>query len=144
MVDQITRRPHAEQLSLYEEVALARVACGEAVQMVSRVLEAGKKINDETRVLAMATLRESIDHVGSLVERASRIEHMAADRISVKSVDLFVRQMCAVVAEFVDTPTMLQIEEAVREKVRVPLGALNPADVNAGEKTPSVRIVLSA
>ena len=87
--------PVAKQLALYEELALARVTAGEAIALGSIALELpsnGASVA-EAKAMAIATMRESLDHVSRICLAASRVEADARDKVSIKLIDVFISQI---------------------------------------------------
>lgn len=120
-------KPHCEQVALYEELALSRALCSKACVLASAALDPSNGIGPKTKVDAIGCLQRSIEHVSGLVDRVARIEHMAADKVSVKAVDLFVVQIMNVIKDVLgrDMGTVREIEEKIRERVRAPLAMMS-------------------
>lgn len=116
--EQIINSPHHKQVSLYEELALARIQCEQAVALAAPCLE-GKITKESTRIAALELLRDSVNHVKDLTLAASRLEHETQAKVSLRVVDLFIVQIMTVIARVVpDKAAMLK--EAIDAEVRLP------------------------
>lgn len=125
-VHEILQQSHDEQMSLYEEVAMTRIAAQEAIKLSAPLFdeETAAKLSVETKALMAETLRSAMDGVKEMVVAASKIENAAHDRVSLKVVNLIVYQIvCAVHEACGDEHVDLAqaIAKLIDERVRLPM-----------------------
>ena len=89
-VEELLKTPHDEQVSLYEELALARSMACEALALAAPVFENGNDLTPETRAKAVQVLGAALENVKDLVLAASRLEKDSADKVSLKVLHLVV------------------------------------------------------
>jgi len=124
--------PHEEQISLYEELALARVSAGEALSLSQPLFdpEVSKKLTPEVKALILQTLSESLKNVKELVLAASKLEKESSDKVSIKVINLIVQQIIMAINDVCGVENMAiaeAIAAAIDERVRLPLNdKLNP------------------
>jgi hypothetical protein len=118
---------HSEAVSLYEELAVARTAAVQSLQLAGPVLE-GKVKDEQTSALAMSCLRSSMDHVKELCLAISRIEKDAEDKLSLGAVHLFTTQIVRAIYRVCgeDVELAKKIEAEIRNNVRVPDAGVAP------------------
>lgn len=120
----------SEQLQLYEELALVRIAAGDAVktwavatQALEECTDAKKKpVLENLRDMAACIMRDHLREVVSICESAARIESNAKDKVSIHQLHYFVNQIvrCAYHA-FEDNIENAQVfEEYVRKTIHLP------------------------
>lgn len=122
-LQELTGKPHSEQLQLYEEIALARCAAAEALRTVAPVFEGNPNVTDSMRSLACGIVQEAMSNVAQLVETASRIEKNAEDKISVNVLNLFVVQITYAIYKILGRENLhlaKRIDAAIQETVRLP------------------------
>jgi hypothetical protein len=125
-------RSHDDQVSLYEELAVARATACEALALAQPLFdpETSAKLNAETKALMVQTLSQAMASVKELVLAASRVEKDADDKVSLKVVNLIVQQIVVTISEVCGTeqlPLAEAIAKAIDERVRVPLSdKINP------------------
>jgi len=128
-VKELLDTPHDEQVSLYQELAIARANACEALKL-SQPLFDGTKINNETKALIISTLGEAMKNVKELVLAASRLEKDQEDKVSMKVVNLIVMQIIIAINEVCGTEHIViakAIASAIDNKIRLPLNnKLNP------------------
>jgi len=128
-VDELLSAPHADQVQLYEELALARMQ----VQQVLALIEPAMKKQD-TAALGAGLLHESLSHVRDMCLAVSRIEKDADDKVSLHVVDSFIVQILRAVYRAcgdAHADIAKRIEEEIETSVRLPVGG----DVLAGGTT---------
>ena len=118
--------PHDEQVSLYEELALTRTMACEALKLAQPLFDDKqcKKLNEETKALMVTTLGTAMNNVKDLVLAASRIEKDASDKVSIKVINLIVRQIIMAINDVCGTERMELAEaiaHAIDQRVRLPL-----------------------
>ena len=132
-VNDLLKRPHVEQVQLYEELAIARSTACEALKLAQPLFdERGDKLTSETRVLMMQTLNEAMDNVKELVLACSRIEKDSADKVSIKVLNLVVNQIVLAVHEVCGTEhesLAEAIAQAIDDKVRLPVLDSNATEI---------------
>ena len=122
-LEELTDKPHHEQLTLYEELAIARVQAMQALKMAEPALE-GKDLKPETRALCFSVLNDAMENVKEMVLAASRIEKEADDKVSIKVLDLFVLQITRAIFRVCGTDNeglARKIQEEIERTVRLPL-----------------------
>lgn len=133
-IDSALSEPNHKVLSLYEELAVARVVANESLSMCGGVFElVGKKIkkkdgtyteiSDDAKMAAIQAAREALDHVARIVDTTARIEERAKDKVSLATLDLLVSQITRVVAEECGTGNEELAERiiaGIEKKVRLP------------------------
>lgn len=120
---ELLEQPHDEMVQLYEELALARVQASQAVALAAPCFEPGTEIKAETKSLAMEMLRSSIDHVKDMCLAVQKLEQNAADKISLRVVDLFILQIVRAVYTVCGTDNQdiaQRIEAEIENRVRLP------------------------
>jgi hypothetical protein len=112
--------PHNEQVKLYEELALSRSMALEACKLAEKALASG---DDKLKLLAGSAMRDAIGFVTETAMAVSKLESMATDKLSLNAIDLYVTQICRVIANHVPEETARLIEAEIKESVQLPLGA---------------------
>lgn len=110
----------AEQLSLYEELALTRVMAGKAVTMYAAACES----KDEATIAAATTvLATSLAEVQRMCESAARVEALARDRVSIHAVSFVVGQIIRIVHNVLKDPDLefhaREIEDQLRNNLLI-------------------------
>jgi len=110
--------PQNEQLSLYEELAVSRSTAIESLQLFDVAMENG---NDKARSLACECVREAMNHVRDMCLAASRIERDADDKVSARSISLFISQVIRAIHTVTpDVELAMKIEKEIHKSVRLP------------------------
>jgi len=131
-VAELTSVPHDEQVSLYEELGLARSGMIEALQLASPLQDpvACAKLSPEIKALMIQTLAESMKNVKELTLACSKLEKDASDKVSIKVINLIVQQIIMAINDVCGVENMAiaeAIAAAIDERVRLPLNdKLNP------------------
>lgn len=117
-VREILSRPSSEQVSLYQELALARTNVAETLKLYEVLLdpEQSAKLTVDTRVAIMSAMREAMDQVREMVTACAKIEKDAQDKVSMPVVNLVVQQIIIAVNEVCGTEN-LAIAEALAKKI---------------------------
>jgi len=124
--------PHDEQVSLYQELAIARANACEALKLAQPLYndDATSKLTPELRSLMISTLRDAMSNVKDLVLAASKLEKEAGDKVSIKVINLIVMQIIMAINDVCGTENVViaeAIARAIDERVRLPLNdKLNP------------------
>ena len=109
--------PTEEVINIYEELAVYRAHAGQAVEMWSKASEKGL----ETALLAGAVMREVLQEVCALVDKAARIDqHQGV--ITVHQLHGFVQQLVRIAYEELAESDARKLEAALHNRVRVPTG----------------------
>lgn len=127
-VAEMLAAPRASQLSLYEEIALARVAAVEAARVAAPALQ-----GERGQWRAVFALRDAIRHVADLVEAQSRVERADDGGMSRAAAHLLVEQVIAEVRSAAG--------DAVADEVRARLSA---ASAGAGSPLDSAELLRRA
>lgn len=116
-----------EQLNLYEELALMRDACGQAVGLYSKARELADAEPDNMKAQNMVLessllMRDYLKEVVSICESAHRIEASAKDKVSVHQLHFFVAQLVQQIYKGVgeDITTARHIEHLIRTNLALP------------------------
>lgn len=123
-VRELLDHPHDVQISLYEELAVARANACEALKLAQPLFDEKTKLNPETRSLIIDTLGTAMTNVKELVLAASRLEKDAGDKVSVKVINLVVMQIVMAINDVCGTKHLgiaQAIEKAIDERVRLPM-----------------------
>ena len=111
---------------MYEELALMRAAAGEAVKLASAALES--PVADESmRAAAVGIILNAMNQVTLVIERLAKIEANAQDKLSLRSIDAFIVQMTAIMAEVLGEEheeMAAVITDRIKSEIRVPLDGL--------------------
>lgn len=131
-VKELLDSPHEEQVSLYQELAVARASACEALKLAQPLFDEkqAEKLSPETKSLIVATLGQAMTNVKDIVLAASRLEKEAGDKVSMKVVNLIVMQIVLAINDVCGTENLeiaAAIGKAIDERVRLPLNdKLNP------------------
>jgi hypothetical protein len=113
--DEMMSASHSEMLSLYEELALARAAAGEAIALASVAMSSEKP---ETRQHGAELVHQAVTRVAELVKAAADVEAKAKDTISVGVLDLIVMQFTRAVYDVLgDQPHGRELAEQITQRV---------------------------
>ena len=123
---ELLARPHDEQVSLYEELAIARSTACEALRLAQPLFdpEQNARLKPETKALMMSTLQQAMDGVKEMVLACSRIEKDADDKVSIKVINLVVNQIVLAINDVCGTENVALAEAiaaAIDNRVRLPL-----------------------
>lgn len=123
---ELSAKPLNEQAAMYEELALMRAAAGEAVKLASAALES--PVADESmRAAAVGIILNAMNQVTLVIERLAKIEANAQDKLSLRSIDAFIVQMTAIMAEVLGEEheeMAAVITDRIKSEIRVPLDGL--------------------
>jgi len=130
-VEELLEQPHAEQVSLYNELAIARSAACEAIKLASPLFDEKQsvKLTDDLKALMIQTLGTAMREVKDLVLAASRLEKEAGDKVSLKVVNLIVMQIVLAINDVCGAENLglaEAIARAIDERVRLPLNSIEP------------------
>lgn len=129
-VRELLDAPHDVQVSLYEELAVARASACEALKLAQPLFDEKMELSTETKSLIISTLGSAMANVKDLVLAASKLEKEAGDKISVKVINLVVMQIVLAINDVCGTENLALAEaigKAIDERVRLPMNdKLNP------------------
>jgi hypothetical protein len=131
-IKELLDQPHDEQVSLYQELAVARSTACEALKLAQPLWdeEQSKLIDSETKSLIIQTLSQAMSNVKDLVLAASKLEKEAGDKVSMKTINLIIMQIIMAINDVCGTEHLeiaKSISEAIDERVRLPINnKLNP------------------
>ena len=108
-----------DSLKLHEELALMRHSAGEAVRLYGLAIESR---DDKAVTMASMVMRDSLEAVASMCERAARVEFAGADKVSVHQVAWVVNQVVALAYRAMTDADAREFERLVREQVRIQAG----------------------
>jgi len=119
-------RPHDEQVSLFEELAVSRGVATQALKLAQPLFDPQQatKLDLDTKVAILGALNQAMAAVKEMVLAAARIEKETKDKVSLKVINLIVTQIIMAVNEVCGAEN-LDIAEAIAmaidNKVRLPL-----------------------
>lgn len=131
-VKELLDQPHDEQISLYQELAIARATAAEALKLAQPLWDEKQaaKLNEVTKSLMIQTLGQAMNEVKDIVLAASKLEKEAGDKVSMKVINLIVMQIVFAINDVCGTEYLGLAEaigKAIDERVRLPLNdKLNP------------------
>lgn len=129
-VRELLDAPHDVQVSLYEELAVARASACEALKLAQPLFDEKMELSTETKSLIISTLGSAMANVKDLVLAASKLEKEAGDKVSVKVINLVVMQIVLAINDVCGTENLALAEaigKAIDERVRLPMNdKLNP------------------
>lgn len=140
-VNELMNSPHDEQVSLYQELAVARSNACEALILARPLYDetTADTLTPEIKSLMIQTLSQAMSEVKDLVLAASKLEKESGDKVSLKIVNLIVMQIVLAVndvcgSEHLDIAEA--IARAIDERVRLPINdKINPTiKVNLGNQ----------
>lgn len=120
-VEELLGSSHDEQISLYEELALMRIAASQAVKLAEPALT-GNNVSDKAKRLAISLMCDALSEVREFVVAAARIEREANGRVSIRVVNLFIMQIVRAIYRACEGDDELakRIEAEINETVRLP------------------------
>jgi len=119
-LEQATDAAPAEQLQIFEELALMRLAAKDAVALWSAAQES---VNNETKAAAAEIMREALGAVVKTCDTAAKINAAATDKVSVHNIAHIVRQIVRIAHETMsDEKDALAFEAAVRDQIVIQTG----------------------
>lgn len=118
-------QPTNKQLSLFEELRLARAVACEVMALAQGAFS--EKGSDKSKAMACEIMFDALEKVASLVERVNKIEQDSADKLSLSAVDDFVDQLMRIMREEAGDEhhaLIERVEARCKEQIRVPLDAM--------------------
>ena len=124
-IEELMARPHTEQITLFEELAISRSAACEALKLSQPLFDGrAETLSPELKSLMVQTLGQAMDNVKVMVLAASKLEKDAGDTISIRVLNLVVMQIVSAVNEVCGTEHLdiaQAIADAIDSNVRLPL-----------------------
>ena len=125
-VAELLARSHDEQVSLYEELAIARSTACEALRLAQPLFDEGQadKLKPQTKALMVQTLHQAMSNVKEMVLAAAKLEKEAETKVSMKVVNLVVQQIVIAINDVCGTENRAIAEalaKAIDDRVRLPL-----------------------
>lgn len=120
-MNRLLQQSHEEQVQLYEELALMRVAAQEAVRIVSATLEK-PGISPHVVQLAFGVMTEALGQVRDFALAVSKIEKETEDKVSIRVIDLFIVQVMSAIRRVCgdDSDIVARIRREIDDTVRIP------------------------
>lgn len=120
-IEELLGTSHDDQVNVYEELALMRIAAAQAVKLAEPALM-GNNVNDATKRLAISLMGDALAEVREFVITAARIEREANGRVSVRVINLFVLQVIRAIYRACGENKELaeRIETEINATVRLP------------------------
>jgi len=102
-----------QRMDLQEEISVARLLAGEMMAVVGAVLaeENKDKVSEETKIHAIAVVRDGIQTVVGIVEKAAKVSALMRDTVSASTIEYVIAQMTKVLERHVDQETAEKICE---------------------------------
>jgi len=111
--------PH-EQLQVFEELALMRLAARDAVALWSAAQQSD---NTETRLGAAEVMKGALVEVIKMAETAARINAAGSDKVSVHNIAHVVRQIVRIAYECMEEDQARVFERMVKQQIKLSTGA---------------------
>lgn len=115
---------YSEQLSLFEELAIARVMAEQSLGLLTNVVESkDKRITDNAKQLALVCVQESLEHVRDMAVAASKIDKEGDGKVSIAAVTLITVQITRAIFRVCGEEhkdIAVRIEKALATEVRLP------------------------
>lgn len=92
-LEEILSTPVKQQLQLYEEIAVARLAALQAVKAATPFLEGDPRVTPQLAALMQENLRRALSDVTMIVEKAAKIEANFHDKVSVNVISMVMMQV---------------------------------------------------
>lgn len=143
-IEELTSEPHHDQINLYDEIAIARLAAVQALKLAEPVLNGSIKVDANVTALALGCLRDAMDHVRDVVCSAAKIEAAAGGKVSLRVIDLIVIQIVKAIHEVCpDIELANKIEKQIRETVHIPNedSPVNGVIAVGVESTPEIMVM---
>lgn len=111
---------HAQQLELYEEIALARTFLDELLEM-NTVVSEQPDTPIELKMALMKQIQDATTHVSDLVSKMARVERDLDDKVSVRALGMFVQDITrAIYKRLGETPEAQLLIEDLSTRIQVP------------------------
>ncbi len=145
-IEELASVPHHEQVSLYDEIAVARLAAVQALKLAEPVLNGEVNVKAEVKALAIECLREAMNHVRDMVVSAAKVETASGSKVSLRVVDLLIMQVIKAIHDVCpDKDVADKIAEHIRDNVRLPTGETSdvgaPSIIDGVESTPDMMVL---
>ena len=144
-IEELSSDSHFNQVNLYDEIAISRIAAGKALKLAEPVLTGEIEAKENARMLALELTKEAMNHVRDMVVAAAKIERDANAKVSLRVVDLIVMQIIKAIHEVCPDKALAdKIAEHINENVRLPtqlssdVGAIV---VDGVESTPDMMVL---
>lgn len=121
-VEHVMGQDPREALNLFEELALMRVAAGDAIKLYNAAHTVEGEKGDAIRTQAAGLMAQALSNVQSMCESAARIELQGKDKLSIHSLKAVVDQVVYISYKvFKDHPDLVKkFQETIAEQVRMP------------------------
>jgi hypothetical protein len=104
------------RMELRDEIDLARDSIQRSVALYDATMNAGDKVDAETRISVMKHLKASLDFVSRMVERAARVQALTGSFSSDHVQWMIAALLTKMGEEFKNEPeTLVRIEKMIRE-----------------------------
>lgn len=130
-VQEFTKGPVQEQLSLYDELAVARGMLSQALELQKKVELAesmGKEITAGSKHAVQTAINEAMKNVGDMVDRIVKNEKAMEGNISITQLSFFVAQLTTIIFSVLGTKHVdlaNELNEAIKTNLKLPA---NPQD----------------
>lgn len=102
-----------EVLDLTEEVNISRLMLGNALKLATPCFDPdhkdAEKIDDATRAVALATLRQSLDFVAKMAGALAKIEALSTDKVPASHLGYFMTKVMEIIEDELDSDTAERI-----------------------------------
>lgn len=127
-IEQQLERAPAEQLQLYEELAVMRRTALESVMLYDQALQSKKP---ELIDAATMLVRDSMNEVAGMAESAARVAASSAGKVDAAALAYVIQQVTKIAIGIFgeDDPKMKEFARALREDVMLPDGSGDGTDL---------------
>jgi len=118
---------HDEQISLYNELQIARALYGESLKLVQPLFEprnGQERLTTEIKALILQTVEGASKEVKDLCLAQSKIEKESSDKVSMRVVEIIIFRIMAAINDICGVDNMAignEIKRAIDERIRLPL-----------------------
>ena len=126
-VRELLDNPHDEQISLYNELQIARALYGESLKLVQPLFEprnGQERLTTEIKALILQTVEDASKEVKDLCLAQSKIEKESSDKVSMRVVEIIIFRIMAAINDICGVDNMAignEIKRAIDERIRLPL-----------------------
>lgn len=126
-VRELLDNPHDEQISLYNELQIARALYGESLKLVQPLFEprnGQERLTTEIKALILQTVEGASKEVKDLCLAQSKIEKESSDKVSMRVVEIIIFRIMAAINDICGVDNMAignEIKRAIDERIRLPL-----------------------
>ena len=127
-VRELLDSPHDEQISLYNELQIARALYGESLKLMQPLFEprtnGQERLTTETKALILQTAEGASKEVKDLCLAQSKIEKESSDKVSMRVVEIIIFRIMAAINDICGVDNQAignEIKQAIDDRIRLPL-----------------------